>query len=115
LAHEGVAVARNALHGVANQKLAAAMKDFAQAEQAKIDAELQRRSLKSKVRKEEAEARLAEAKALDAEVELFKKLTEIGVLPRFDERGNLIVLPLPQGLDLRELARSRSLAAGESD
>src|SRR5579864_3748148 len=51
LAHEGVELARTALQGKASKDLAAAMKDFADAEDTKIETELKRRSLKSEVQK----------------------------------------------------------------
>src|ERR1035437_2977527 len=84
LAGEGVELGRRKLQGLANKELASATKDFADAEQTKIETELKRRSLESRVRKEEAETRIAEAKALDAEVELFAKMEKIGVVFRYD-------------------------------
>ena len=105
LAEEAVDLGRRKLHGSANRDLAAAVKDFAEAEQKRIQNELQRRSLESQVEREEAETRLAKLKVLDAEVELLNKLTEAGVVLHFDERGNLTVLPAVVGCDLGKLAK----------
>jgi hypothetical protein len=111
LASEGVELGRKALHGKANKDLAAATRDFAQAEQIKIENELKRRSGESEVRRQEAEARLAEIKVLDAEVELLRKMQEIGVVPHRDENGNITVLPLPEGCHLEQLVQRKLLAA----
>ena len=108
LLEDGVESGRKKLEGLANKEYAEAAKNFAEAEQKKIEVELLRRSLASKVRKEEAEARLAEAQALDAEVELFKKLAQIGVVLHRDEKGNLTALPvLEHDCDLTRLAAQR--------
>ena len=60
LLDEGVELGRRKLHGLANKELAEAVNSFAEAAQKDIEAELQRRSLESKVRQEVAAARLAE-------------------------------------------------------
>ena len=96
LPNERIKLGRRTLHGKANKDLAAAVKDFAEAEQKNIDNELNKRSLQSQVRKEEAEERLSQLKVLDAELELLKKLREAGVMVRRDKDGNLTVL-LPPG------------------
>jgi hypothetical protein len=99
LLDEGVELGRRKLQGLANSEYAAAVKNFAEAEQKKIEIELQRRSLESRVRKEEAEARISEIKALDAEFEFAQKLTRAGVILRRDATGNLSFHPVPQNLD----------------
>lgn len=111
LLDESVRLGRRKLEGLANQELAAAVKNFADAERVKIEAELQRRSLESKVRKEEAEARrvqaearLAAVKAADAELEFLQKLKTLGVVLHRDEEGNLTVLRAPKSCDVLELA-----------
>jgi hypothetical protein len=98
---EAVDLGRRKLEGLANNEFAAAVKNFADAEKLKIEAELQRRSLESRTIKEEAdarkavaEARVAEFKAIEAEVDLLNKLSAIGVVLHRDENGNLKVLPL---------------------
>lgn len=73
----------------ASKECAAAIKDFAEVEQKKIDTERQRLSLESKVRQEEAAAQLAELTVLEKELELSQKLKEIGVLLYRTEDGNL--------------------------
>lgn len=111
LADEGVELVRTALHGKANKDLAAAMKDFAEAENTRIQAELQRRSLESKVRKEEAEATLAELQVVHSEAELLKKLQDLKVVVRRDEHGHLTILPAENDLNLATLADQRLEAA----
>jgi predicted RNA-binding protein with RPS1 domain len=132
LADEGVELARAALHGKANKDLAAAVKDFAEAEHTKLETELQKRSASVAARKDEAEAqvaelqvlrseanlhkdaaeaRLAELQVLHSEADLLNKLKDLGVLLRRDEQGNITVLPSPGGYDLSILARKRLLAA----
>jgi hypothetical protein len=107
VAQEGVELIRTALHGKANKELAAALRDFAQAEQSRIETELQRRALESRVRKEEAEAALAELQVVQAEADLLRKLQDLGVILRRDPGGRLTVLPLASGIDLRTLAATR--------
>lgn len=109
LASEAVNLGRRTLHGKANKDLAAAAKDFAEAEQIKIENELKRRAGESDIRRQEAEARLAEIKVLDAEVELLRKMNEIGVVLHRDNSGRLTVLPLPQDCNLEELAQRKLL------
>lgn len=124
VASEGVELGRRKLEGLANQEYAAAVKDFAEAEQKNIETELQRRTVETKVRKEEAsaqreeaEARLASLKVVDAELELFIKLKAAGVVLHRDAAGNLTVLPSPVTVDLIELAqgRHRELTDGDTD
>jgi ribosomal protein L7/L12 len=107
LLNDGIELGRRKVEGLANKEFAEATRHFAEAEQKKIEIELQRRSLESKVRKEEAEAKSAELKALDAEIELLKKLKEIGVILSRDESGRMVVLPLPTGCDLMQLAAAK--------
>jgi hypothetical protein len=59
----------------------------------------------SKVDKEQEEARLATIRRLDAELELLKKMSEMGVVLRRDEGGNLTVLPAPTDFDFKKLVR----------
>jgi len=115
IAEEGLSLARRKLEGLANKELASAVKDFAEAEHKKIEAELYRRSLESKVRQEEAKARLDELKVVDAEVELLKKLKDVGVVLRYDERGNLTVFSASSRCDLETLATRKLLNPGEPE
>jgi len=105
LASDGIVLGKRKLEGLANKEYATALKDFADAEHRAIETELQRRSLEIKVRKEEAETRLAEVKALDPELDLLVKLRQTGVVLLTDARGNLTVLPAPDRCDLIKLAR----------
>jgi hypothetical protein len=121
LVDESVGLGRRKIEGLANKELAAAARDFADAEQTKIETELKRRSLESKVRFEEATARLEEIRVLTAELSLMRQLSELKVLLRYDERGNLTVLQAPDGCDLtgvverRLLDSSDDLSAAEGD
>jgi hypothetical protein len=127
MADEAVVLSRRKLHGVANKELAAAVKDFAETEQLKIEAELKRRTMESNVRlaeaqarKEDAEARLAAVKLLEAELELHVKLQQYGVTLTMDDEGRLRALPLPVGHDLNEVSREQNTAltsysTGEGD
>jgi hypothetical protein len=100
---DAVDLGRRKLEGLANKEYADAFKAFAEGEQTKLETELQRRSSQSRVRQEEATARLAELKVVDAEIELLKKLQENRVILHRDENGNLTALPLPPGCDFHEL------------
>jgi hypothetical protein len=50
---------------------------------------------------------LARIKAVDAEVDLLRKLKEIGVVLHRDDHGDLSVLPSAPTIDLLELADRR--------
>jgi len=106
LAHEAVTLGRMKIEGLAAKEFASALRDFNEAEEKAISARLQTRSLDSKVRKEEAEARLAELKVLEAEIDLLSKLKAAGVVLRYDGSGNLTALPAENcdldGLKLRK-------------
>jgi hypothetical protein len=91
------------LRGLAYQEYSTSVKNFADTEQKKIETALQRQTLASKIRREEAETRIAEMKVLDAEIELLRKMKEYGVILRRDVGGNLTVLPVPEECDLLEL------------
>jgi hypothetical protein len=88
---ETVSLGRRKLQGLANKEFATAVKDFADAEHKTIETQLQRRAFTSKLRQEEAqaskleaEARLANFKVVDAELDLLRKLQQIGVTLRTD-------------------------------
>lgn len=90
---EAVDLGRTKLTGLAHKEFAAALKDYSETEQAKINVRLQLRTLESKVRKEEAEARLAEIRVVDAEIELLKKLEAVGCGLNRDAAGTLTIFP----------------------
>lgn len=103
---EAIELGRRKVEGVAFKEYATVVKEFADAEQRRIDTELQRRTIGSRIRKEEAEARAAELTVLEKELELLKKLNETGVTIRRDESGNLTVLPLPPNCDLTRIGKT---------
>jgi hypothetical protein len=113
LVDEGITLGRRKVEGTASKELATAVRDFAEAEKTKIESELQRRSLESRVRKEQAEARLAELTVLKAEVDLLQTLKQAGVVLRQSPDGNLTVLPAPSTCDLEELIPRNLLPPGE--
>jgi hypothetical protein len=98
-----VALGRRKLEGLGSREFAAMVKDYAEAENAKIDAELKRRSLECEMRRKEAEAREAEIRVLNAEIELVGRLKEAGAIFRTDEKGNLTVLPAPKDISFAQL------------
>lgn len=115
---EGVELGRRKLEGMANHEFSEATRNFADAERVKIEAELQRRSMESDIRRKDADARkasadarMAELNAVAAEIDLLKKLQDAGVALHEDANGNLTALPLPQRVNLWQLANQRQLAA----
>ena len=91
-----------AAQGAANTQLAKAEADYAKAENDRIDAELKRRTMTAKARHEEADADKAEAEAgtakikeIQARIELYKQLKDIGVSVTLDPSMNLAVRPAP--------------------
>ena len=104
---------RRKLEGLGNREFATMVKDFAEAENIKIETELRRRSLESEVRKKEAEAREVEIRVLQSEIELVRQLKDAGTIIRVDEHGHLTVLPTPQNLNFDKL-ENRLLAEGQA-
>ena len=114
LLEDGIELGRRKLTGLASQEHAAAEKNYAEAAKAftesedkKIETKLKKRSLEielskktAEARKANAEASLAETKALEARFDLVRKLNEAGLVLYRDKRGNITLLPKPQGLDL---------------
>jgi hypothetical protein len=89
-----------ATQGAANIQLAKAQADYAKAENDCIEAELKRRTIEAKARHESADADKAEAEAgtakireIQARLELFKQLKEIGVSVTVDSSLNLVIDP----------------------
>ena len=107
LADEAVSLGRRKVEGLASKEFAAAVKDFADAERIKIEAELRRRSLKSEVEKIKEDERLEQIRRIVAEVDLIRKLKAIGAVLRQDEDGNWTALPMPGGAILDELITSK--------
>jgi hypothetical protein len=106
----GVELGWRNLQGVATVEYAHAVEEFAAAENAKIEAELHRRSVESRVRKEIAEAQKSEAEAsiarireAEARIALFKKLNELGVALEFRSDGTMVVQKKPDSCDFNEL------------
>jgi len=83
-----------AAKGLATEKHAKAQADYAKAENDRIDAELRRRTLESRTRTEvasadkaKAEAGIAKVREIQARIELFKQLKELGVNVTLDDSG----------------------------
>jgi hypothetical protein len=119
---EGIELGRRKLQGLANHEFSEGAKNFADAENIKIDSELQLRSLESDVRKRDAdarkasaEARIAELKVVSAELDLLKQLHDADVVLRKDSDGNLTILPTPEGVNLLKLAEQKRLETGAPD
>jgi hypothetical protein len=93
LMSEGVELSRRKLTGLANHEYAEALRQFAETENLKIAAELARRSLESKVRQDEADARLKEISVVEAELVLIKHLETEGYVLHRNSDGDLTVLP----------------------
>jgi hypothetical protein len=110
LTKQAVGLASDKIEGLAQKEKAAAVRDFSEAEERRIDAKLKERSLESRVRREEAETRLAEIKVIEAEMQLYLKLKEAGVVLRRDDNGNYTVLPVPPNYDLEVVGRERTRA-----
>jgi biotin carboxyl carrier protein len=91
-----------ALEGAASAQHAKAEADYAKAENDRIEAELKRKTLAARTRHEcadadkaEAEAAIAKTREIQARLELFKQLQDIGVGVAIDSQLNLIVSPAP--------------------
>jgi biotin carboxyl carrier protein len=89
-----------AARGAANTQLAKAEADYAKAENDRIETELKKRTMEAKARHESADADKAEAEAgvakireIQARLELFKQLKDIGVNVTIDSSMNLAVGP----------------------
>jgi hypothetical protein len=80
--------------GFADDMHARAVADYAKAENELIETELRRRTLEAELRVREAEAEKAELVALEARLELMRKLKDLGVTIQHDEQGNLTLTPL---------------------
>jgi hypothetical protein len=124
LLEDGIELGRRKLTGMASQEHAAADKSYAEAvkafiesEDKKIETELKKKSLEIEISKKHAETRkahadasIAETKALEAQFDLLRKLTEAGMVLHRDEHGNLTLLPKPEGshiLPLQSIEQER--------
>lgn len=112
-------LAWKAVEGVANEKYAKAMRDYAEEEKQRVETALERRTLESKVRQEnatadrlEVESRIAQIKELEARIELFDKLKQLGALPVWDSDGNMRVVRAPKDFNWDKL-QDRFLEAPE--
>ena len=138
LLKDGIELGLRKLTGLASQEIATAEKNYAEAAKAftesedkKIETKLKERSLEIDVSKREAEAQiahadarkryaeadLAETKALEAKLELLKRLDEAGMVLRADERGNVTILskskdfnrlPSPSGTEKESRSRRKA-------
>ena len=111
---DGVQLGRNKITGLANKEFADSLKAFSEAELKNIEAETLRRSLHSRVRKEEADARMAEIQVVNAELDLRKKLKDMNVALSEDDAGNLTVIPARLNLT-KAVPRSDGSTGNEKD
>lgn len=111
LADEAVDLAQALLYGKSQKDLASTLKDFAAAEKTKIEIEQYQRTNSIDERIKEADARLAELKVMDAEIDLFRKMKDLGLILRRDGNGNLTVLPVPQDCNLLEISNQGATPA----
>jgi hypothetical protein len=84
------------LRGLAGKEYAEALKNFSTAEATRIETLAAERGMGFRLRKQEAETRMAELNTLEAELALTQKLNEIGISLRMNESGKLTLLPTPQ-------------------
>lgn len=105
-ATEAPDLAWKAVEGAAHEKFAKALRDYAEEERERLDAELKRRTLESSARqakasadKMESEARLAQIVEMNARLELFDKLRLRNAIPIWDDRGNMAVMKAPKDFD----------------
>ena len=105
-AREAPDLAWTAVEGLASEKHARALLDYARGENERIDQELKRRTLHSKIRQEEAtaakveaEARIAEINEIRARLDLIKELRAIGAVPILDSGQKIKIATAPKGFD----------------
>ena len=103
------------LRGLAGKEYAEALKNFSDAEATRIETLAAERGMHLRLRKQEAETRMAEVNALQAELALTQKLNELGISLRMSQSGKLTLLPTPQPVsflndtDVRRIPESREL------
>jgi len=88
-----------ALQGAALEKHARALKEYAEEETERVEVELRRKTLDSKVRQEkatadklESEARTAQIVELQERIKLLDNLKRVGAIPIWDEDGNMRIV-----------------------
>lgn len=103
-------LAWKAVKGAALEKHARALKEYAEEENERIDAELKRQTISSKSRQEkatadklESEARVAKIKELQERIKLFDELKRFGAIPIWDSDGNMRVIKAPAAFAWDEL------------
>jgi len=89
------------LRGLAGKEYAEAVKNFSEAEAVRIETLAAERGMRNRLRRQEAETRMAEVNMLQAELALTQKLNELGISLRMTESGKLTLLPTPQPLSFR--------------
>ncbi len=106
-------LAWNAAEGLAHEKRAKALKDYAEAERERAMTELARKTLESKGRqgsalaeKIESEARVAQVRELEARLELVEKLRHVGAVPVWDKTGKMTIVKAPLDFDWSRLDRA---------
>jgi hypothetical protein len=99
-------LAWKAAEGLAHEKRAKALKDYAAVAKDEAATELARRTLESKNRQEaaladkmESEARLAQVKEMEARLELVEKLRAVGAIPIWNKEGKMTIVKAPADFD----------------
>lgn len=98
--------AANYIKGAANEKQAHVIKEFAESEKTRTEEELLRRTIESKIAKEEAEAFMAQVKAADALADLIKKLNDLKVAGILVDESTFRVGQMPEGMMIGETIQS---------
>jgi hypothetical protein len=106
-------LAWKAAEGLAHEKRARALKDYAEVAKDEAATELARKTLESKSRQEnaladkmESEARFARIKEMEARLELVDKLKSVGAIPIWDEKGKMTFVKAPPDYDWAQLEQS---------
>jgi hypothetical protein len=99
-----------AAEGLAHEKRAKALKDYAEVAKDEAATELARKTLESKNRQEraladkmESEARVAQVKKMEARLELVEKLRGVGAVPIWDKKGKMTIVKAPTDYDWSQL------------
>jgi hypothetical protein len=99
-------LAWKAAEGLAHEKRAKALKDYAEVAKDEAETELARKTLESKSRQEsaladkmESEARVAQVKEMEARLDLVAKLRVVGAIPIWDKKGKMTIVKAPPDFD----------------
>jgi hypothetical protein len=105
--------------GLASRDHAQAVKNYAEEEQARIGAELMKRTIEARTRQENAKADQEETRArmlrteeLHGRLKLFDEFQKCNAVPVWDREGNVQIVKVPKDFDWDE-NRNRLLSANE--